>query len=79
MLGVNLDQDIIIKPKSAIVYPDDIYQSEKQKPAVGHKLNKRCLITLNNIEKPEDQTVSKFERALRQKCDTMKLTFISYD
>ena len=71
LLGVNLDDLVFIEHKQAEVYPEHIERQNK-KPRVGEKLNKRAIITLNNITSSEEKLkakISKIEDA----------TFLSYD
>ncbi len=67
LIGVNIDDLVFIEHKQAEVYPDP-----SKKPKVGLKLNKRAIITLNDINSTEEK--------LRIKVNKIEDTkFISYD
>ena len=67
LIGVDLDKLVFIEHKQAEVYPDP-----SMKPKVGQKLNKRAIITLNDINSTEEK--------LRTKVNKIEDTkFISYD
>jgi len=50
LIGVNIDDLVFIEHKQAEVYPD-----ASKKPNVGQKLNKRAIITLNDINSTEEK------------------------
>lgn len=56
LTGVDLADTITIRPKEAEVYDDERHIHSK--PAVGQKLNKTAIITLNNFKPKKSQTAT---------------------
>lgn len=77
--GTNLDEVVIIEPKSASVYMKD--EEAGTKPAAGTKLNRSAVITLEGVYAPDTTTESqdKFSRKVERQTKKMGAELINYD
>ena len=75
---INIDLWVLIKKEGVEVYPEDLF-SESAKPTRGTKLNKQCIITLNNIFPRNERQANDFEKHLRIVCDKQDAVHHSYD
>jgi len=77
--GTDLDQVVIIEPKSASVYMNE--EEDGSKPAVGTKLNRSAIITLERVFAPEAtmESQDKFARKVERQTRKMGAELVNYD
>lgn len=82
--GLNFDEIVHFRHKEIIVYPDD-----ENKPPVGHGLNRKAQVTLDQvwpidktlhepIKDPKRLEAMSFEAKLRRVCDKSDTRFLEY-
>ncbi len=77
--GIDLDQVVVIEPKSASVYTKE--EEENRKPSVGTKLNRAAIITLEGVYAPEAtfESQEKFTKKVERQTTKMGAQLIDYD
>ena len=72
LISENLDANVIIKPKCVEVYPQDMFHGalEKLKPEIGQKLNRKSIVTFNNVVAPESLSDHQFIKLLKKRLET---------
>jgi nuclear pore complex protein Nup98-Nup96 len=77
--GINLDEVVVIEPKSASVYTRE--EEQNTKPAVGTKLNRSAIITLEGVY-PSEATLEaqdKLSKKVQRQTSKMGAELIDYD
>lgn len=77
--GIDLDQVVVIEPKSASVYTKE--EEENKKPPIGTKLNRSAIITLEGVYAPEAtlESQEKFSKKVERQTKKMGAQLIDYD
>ena len=77
--GIDLDSVVVIEAKSASVYTKE--EEENRKPAVGTKLNRSAIITLEGVYAPEatQDSQEKFSKKVERQTKKMGSQLIYYD
>ena len=76
--NLDIDKIIQIKNKQIEVYPEEFFE-EDEKPEVGDELNKRAVLTLNQLRPQKDVSYKKFLKKLKSIVEGMKAKFLDYD
>ena len=75
--GVNIDKSVIISAKEAVVYGRE--EELGTKPALGTKLNRPAIITLNNVFPKEGIDPEKYKVKITKNTHKMGAKMINYD
>lgn len=75
---VDLDECVQIVQFAAEVYPTKMEQAGR-KPQVGFKLNKRAIITLNNMNKKQTESDEEYVQRLQRLVEKQGGKYIKYD
>ena len=75
--GADLDRVVVIENKSVSIYSEE--EEEGRKPAVGTKLNRPAILTMENVFPPDPSATEKFVNKVARQTKKMDAELISYD